>query len=322
MRITKEMIAPELRLPGKIMSLFSRPNLTEEQIRNKKESGILRFMSKIKPRGLKIEQRSTRRPDGSSMNLYVVSRESSTSRKRTGILSIHGGGYSGGRAQQDLIQNSVLLKSVDAVFVMPEYRRSVEAPYPAALDDCYLALTWLRDHADELGVRSDQLAVLGGSAGGGLTAATSLLARDRGEIKIAFQVPLEPMIDDRPTPSSTDNNAPIYDGVTNQSNWRIYLGDLYGTDNVPATAAPARATDYSGLPPTITMVGGIEPFRDETVAYVENLRAAGVPVAFREFPGAWHGFEGIAAWTSIAKEANAWRDARLREYVEKYTAAQ
>jgi acetyl esterase/lipase len=162
----------------------------------------------------------------------------------------------------------------------------------------------LRDHAEELGVRSDQLAVAGASGGGGLTAAVSLYARNHGEVAIAFQMPLCPMIDDRgATESALDNNDPVWDSATNQSAWRLYLGDLYGGD-VPAYAAPARATDLTGLPPTITYVGGIEPFRDETARYVHMLRECGVPVEFRVFPGGFHGFD-LAGWTPIAKQANA-----------------
>lgn len=208
------------------------------------------------------------------------------------------------------------------MIVAPEYRCTKEAPYPAALDDCYLALVWLKEHAEELGVRSDQLIVAGGSAGGGLTAATTLRARGTGAVRVAFQMPFYPMIDDRPTASSIDNDAPVYDAVTNDANWRIYLGDLYGTDRIPATAAPARETDYRNLPPTITFGGSIEPFRDETVTYVENLRAAGVPVEFLEIEGAWHAFDGIAGWTKIAKTATEWKNSRFREYLTRHRAPQ
>ncbi|PWW08792.1 acetyl esterase/lipase [Paenibacillus cellulosilyticus] len=322
MRVTKDMIHPELRLPKKLIHLLSTPNRTEEMIRNQKASSVLRIMKYLKPAGIKVEEKYISRPDDSQMKLYIVTRKNSNSNKRPGILSIHGGGYSGGDPLQDIIQAKVILGLVDGVFITPDYRRSVEAPYPAAVNDCYTALKWMKDHTVQLGIRSDQLIVIGGSAGGGLTAATTLMAREKGEVNIAFQMPLYPMIDDRPTPSSIDNNAPIYDGITNQSNWKIYLGDLYGTDHIPATAAPARADDFTGLPPTISMAGSIDPFHDETVTYVDNLRRAGIPVEFREFIGAWHGFEGIAFWTKIAKEANKWRNEKFVEYLSKYTAPQ
>ena len=193
--------------------------------------------------------------------------------------------------------------------VTPEYRLSTEAPYPAAMDDSYSTLLWLKENAIRLGVRSDQLAVGGLSAGGGLTAATTLRARDTNEVAVAFQMPMYPMIDDRGVnESSQRNTAPVWDSVTNQSAWRMYLGDLYGSDRVPPYAAPARETRFEGLPPTFTYVGSVEPFRDETVEFVRNLRAAGVRVEFREFPGAFHGFDAIVPKSSIAVAAKSFRE--------------
>ena len=145
----------------------------------------------------------------------------------------------------------------------------------------------------------------GDSAGGGLTAALSLYVRDKGTVPIAFQMPLYPMLDYRPTESSTDNDAPIWNTKANLVAWKRYLGDAYGTDRVSKYASPALETDYSGLPPTLTFVGSIEPFRDETVAYAEHLKAAGVRVAFRIFEGCFHGFDVLCSATNIAKEARA-----------------
>lgn len=322
MYVSKDMINPELRLPKFVFNFLSTPNRSVEMTRNKKDSGVLRIMYKLRPAGLDIKEGTLKRPDGTDMTVYMITRENTCGENRPGILNIHGGGFSEGDPRQDIIQAKVILGLTDAVFITPKYRLSVEAPYPAAVNDCYLTLKWMKDHSEDLGIRDDQIIVMGGSAGGGLTAATTLMARQKGEVNIAFQMPLYPMIDDRETESHKDNNAPIYDGITNDSNWQIYLGDLYGTDNIPSTAAPARETNYKGLPPTITMVGTIEPFYDETVAYVNNLREAGVPVAFREYEGAWHGFEGIAMWTKIAKSANTWRDTQFMSYLEKYFAPQ
>jgi hypothetical protein len=151
-----------------------------------------------------------------------------------------------------------LVRTSNAVVVLPAYRLSTQAPYPAA-PDCYDALLWLRDHASDLGIADDQLVVGGESAGGGLTAAVTLAAPDRGGVAVAFQEPLYPMIDDRGTASSRD----------------LYLGHLRGGD-VPAYAAPARAADLAGLPPTLPFVGDIEPFHDEVVDWCQRLQSAGV----------------------------------------------
>src|SRR3546814_1812257 len=102
-----------------------------------------------------------------------------------------------GTPEQDITTCRRLITAQPCVIVASDYRLGIEAPYPAALDDCHDALLWLKTHAGELGVRDDQLAVAGMSAGGGLTAALTLLARDRGDVNIAFQIPLYPMIDDR-----------------------------------------------------------------------------------------------------------------------------
>ena len=114
---------------------------------------------------------------------------------------------------------------------------------------------------------------------------------------------------------------PVWNTTTNRNAWRLYLGDLDGND-VPAYAAPARADDFAGLPPTITFVGDIEAFHDETVAYVKALRAAGVPTELRVVSGAWHGFDVAAPWTRPAKEAQQWFRERFVEYASRYRAPQ
>jgi acetyl esterase/lipase len=198
----------------------------------------------------------------------------------------------------------MLLRTRDCVIVAPDYRKSLEAPYPAAVNDCYGSLLWLKENAAELGVREDQLLVMGVSAGGGLTAAVSLMARDRDEVRIAHQLPLYPMIDHRMvTESSRDNDAPLWGSKHNRIAWDLYLGGLAGGD-VPKYASPALETDFAGLPPTTTFVGDLDPFLDETVAYVEGLRAAGVPVELRRYPGCYHGFDRIRPGAKVSREAN------------------
>jgi acetyl esterase/lipase len=320
MHVDKDMIDPQLRLPGAVLKRLMGSELTEHDLR-KPSSLPIRLMARLPARGMREVEHRIPRPDGTSLRTVVFSPLHPTT-NAAGVLWSHGGGYSRGSIASERGQIKALAALGSCVMVAPDYRLSAEAPYPAAVEDCYLALQWLVEHADDLGVNPDQIVAAGGSAGGGLTAALSLLARDRAEIALAFQMPLYPMIDDRPTSSSRDNDAPVYDGVTNAANWRLYLGDRYGTDDVPAYAAPARADDLAGLPPTITFVGGVDPFRDETVTYVNRLRAAGVPVEFREFPGAFHGFEGIVPWARVSKEAVAWRNDRWRDALRTRFAPQ
>ena len=208
-----------------------------------------------------------------------------------------------------------LVKKYGAVVVTPEYRLSKEVPYPAALEDCYAALEYLKEHTDELGVNSSQLMVGGESAGGGLTAALCMYARDKGEINIAYQMPLYPMIDNLDTESSKDNHAPVWNAKLNHMGWKAYLGELYQQgENVPPYAAAARQTDYSKLPPAYTFVGNIEPFYCETLTYIENLQRAGVEASVDIYPNCFHAFDMLLPFKKISKQA-------AQKFEEKYLYA-
>ena len=222
----------------------------------------------------------------------AAQQEKDTAPLRPGILWIHGGGYESGVAEMAYFTRALdLVKKYGAVIVAPEYRLSWVHSYPAALEDCYEALKYLKEHAKELGVRDDQIMIGGESAGGGLTAALSIYARDKGEVKVAFQMPLYPMLDDRDTPSSKDNHGKVWDTARNHAAWKRYLGPLYGTDDIPPYAVPARETNYEGLPPCYTFVGDLEPFLCETLTYVENLKKAGVDAACDVYKGHYHAFD-------------------------------
>jgi acetyl esterase/lipase len=321
-RVTRDMIDPQLRLPGAVLKRLLGTDRTPQQLRRPFPSLVNRLLSRTRLKGVLLYQEWIPRRDGSMLRV-VIATSTEPAPGAAGVLWIHGGGYASGSPDWEVSAMRALIQQGNCVVVSPDYRLSPQVPYPAALDDCYDALLWLRDHAPEYGVRSDQLAVAGASAGGGLAAAVSLYARDRGEVNLAFQMPIYPMIDDRgETESGRDNDAPVWDSGTNASAWRLYLGPLYGTDEVPAHAAPARATDLSGLPPTITFVGGIEPFRDETIAYVEALRAAGVPVRFELLPGAWHGFDGLVPWSRVAGRARAFQAESFRHALAHWFAEQ
>lgn len=154
----------------------------------------------------------------------------------------------------------------------------------------------------------------GASAGGGLCAALAILARDRRGPRIAFQMPLYPMMDDRNQLPSTHEilDPRTWDRNKNRMAWRYYLGREPGSDGVVAFAAPARADNLAGLPPTYTMVGGIDLFRDETTLFVMALARAGVPVEFHLVPGAFHGFEHAVPDAPVSRQARAQYVAALR----------
>ena len=208
-----------------------------------------------------------------------------------GVLWLHGGGYVLGMKEMVHMSRAAdLVRKYGAVVLSPGYRMALRAPYPAAFEDSYAALLWLRANAAALGVRDDQLMVGGESAGGGLAAAVCIRARDTGEAHVAFQMPLYPMLDDRDTETSRDNHGRVWNTRRNHLAWRLYLR---GSDRVQLSpyAAPARLTDFSGLPPAYSFVADGEPFYAETVRYVEQLRAAGVPAELDIYHTNMHAFD-------------------------------
>ena len=232
-----------------------------------------------------------------------------------GILWIHGGGYMiGGAYMVDMSCGKMLAREYGAVVVCPNYRLAGKAPFPAALEDCYAALAWMYAQAEELGIDRDRIVVGGESAGGGLTAAVCLYARDKGEIPVALQLPLYPMLDCEDTESSADNHGRVWNTRRNHWGWKHYLGDLYGSEDISKYASPARETDYSGLPPCYTFVADGEPFYCETLAYVKNLQEAGVEARVDVYPGNTHAFDMLLPWQEQSKTAKR----RLCEAYERY----
>jgi acetyl esterase/lipase len=220
------------------------------------------------------------------------------------IYSMHGGGYVLGSYDMDDARFDAWCPELGIVGVSVEYRLAPEAPYPLPLDDCYRGLVWTFEHAEELGIDPERIGVAGVSAGGGLAAALALLARDQGEVAIAFQLLDCPMLDDRQvTPSSRLDQLAVWSRGSNEFGWRAYLGDLYGRDDVPYTAAPARASDLSGLPPAFVSVGTADGFRDEDILYAMRLNQAGVPTELHVYPGAPHGYQLVAS-SAVAAQSS------------------
>jgi acetyl esterase/lipase len=224
------------------------------------------------------------------------------------LYGIHGGGYVSGSIVMEGPRLDAWCPGVPCVGVAVEYRLAPETPYPGPLDDCYAGLLWTFEHAEALGIDPGRIGVGGASAGGGLAAALALLARDRGEVSLAFQLLECPMLDDRQvTPSSRLDGLPLWSRESNEFGWRSYLGERYGND-VPSHAAPARELDLAGLPPALVIVGGADGFRDEDVDYALRLNQAGVAAELHVLPGAPHGiqfFPGLtlaARWNAIVDD--------------------
>jgi len=222
------------------------------------------------------------------------------------VLYLHGGGmimgsvalYDGPVARYVSYSGAPML-SVD-------YRLAPEHPHPTPVEDCYAGLRWLSAHAAELGVDPSRIAVMGDSGGGGLAAALALLARDRGGPALARQILIYPMLDDRntmPDPAIAPFALWTYDD--NSTGWGALLGDAIGGPDVSAYAAPARATDLTGLPAAYIEVGQLDIFRDEDLAYAQRLSRAGVEVEFHLRPGVPHEFETFAFDADVARRSSA-----------------
>jgi acetyl esterase/lipase len=207
------------------------------------------------------------------------------------LLTIHGGGYMIGSYDMDDLLLDRWCPRLGIVGVSVEYRLAPETPYPGPLEDCYAALRWTHQHADELGIDPARIGVYGLSAGGGLAAGLALLGRDR-DLPLAFQLLDCPMLDDRQTsPSIRAEGLYVWNAESNEFGWRSYLGDLYGSDDLPPYAAAARATDLTGLPPSCVVVGSIDGFRDEDVDYAQRLNRAGVPCELHVLAGLPHAYQ-------------------------------
>jgi len=222
------------------------------------------------------------------------------------LLDIHGGGYVAGIAIADEPGNIRTAHELGCVVVAPDYRLSPEVRAPAAVEDCYAALAWMHQNADELGIDRSRVAIGGASAGGGLAAALCLLARDRGDYPVCFQMLIYPMLDDR---TSSARDAGEFVGEVgwkpdqNRFGWEALLGHPPGGEGVSPYAAPARASSLAGLPPTYISCGALDLFVEEDMEYARRLMRAGVATELHIYPGAFHGYEFAAqASVSIASE--------------------
>lgn len=234
--------------------------------------------------------------------------------KLPALYWIHGGGYVMGDIEQDDRLMKQLVNRIGCVAVSVDYRLAPEHPFPAPIEDCYAGLKWLSGHANELGVEPSRVAIGGASGGGGLAAGLALLARDRREVQVAFQLLIYPMIDDRNvTPASYAITDPrMWNRESNRLGWKAYLGRDGGGADVSPYAAAARANDLTNLPPAYIPVGALDLFVDENIEYAQRLIQAGVPTELHVYPGAFHGFDLFAPSAMVSKQFKADRDNALK----------
>lgn len=259
--------------------------------------------SLLEGRSVEVEDHTVRGHGGDEIIVSVFRRTGRSRSHGPGVYYIHPGGMIIG---DRWLGAAALIDWVDeygAVAATVEYRLAPEFPDPVPVEDCYAGLLWFADHCDDLGVDPERIVIFGSSAGGGLSAGTVLLARDRGGPAIAAQVLTCPMLDDRKASVSARQYEDLgpWDGPANTFGWTALLGDRVGGEDVSIYAAPARATDLTGLPPTYIDAGSSEIFRDECVAYASRIWEAGGQAELHIWPGAFHGFEMVStAAVSIA----------------------
>jgi acetyl esterase/lipase len=229
----------------------------------------------------------------------------------------HGGGMVMGTNR--LIGDEMLgwAREFGAALISVEYRLAPETQHPGPVEDCYAGLKWTAEHADELGIDPAKIIIMGGSAGGGLAAATALLARDRGGPALAAQVLMCPMLDDRnDTPSAIQGEGRgVWDRRANETGWTALLGAARGGPHVSPYAAPARARDLSGLPPALIDVGSAETFRDEAVAYASGIWRAGGQAELHVFAGGFHGYDALAPQAAVSHDTRQARVQWLRRHL-------
>jgi acetyl esterase/lipase len=251
--------------------------------------------------------------EGPDVVAYVVNAKPGAS--GPGILHIHGGGYTASTALLGLRGVQETAEALDVPIVSVEYRLAPETPWSGSLHDNYAALLWLHANGAEIGVDPARIAVMGESAGGGHAALLTMLARDRGEVGLAFQCLTYPMLDDRSGTSRKLAEHIGYFGWSPEANrfgWKSFLGRKPGGRKVPREAVPSRAEDLSGLPPAWIGVGALDLFVEEDIDYAVRLNRAGVPTELLVVPGAFHGFDSFVKEAAVSRRFTAARLDALR----------
>jgi acetyl esterase/lipase len=281
-------VAAELRSPALYVPMSLRSD------RSLRLGRTMMAKTPQRPLAPGVERRVEQVPaDGPQPAVPVVVYELAGRARPSGALVwIHGGGLVMGTPEAGDELCGRFAAELGIVVVSVDYRLAPEHPFPAGLDDCYAALSWVHARAEDLGVDTAKVVVGGDSAGGGLAACLAQLAHDRGGPDVCFQLLQYPMLDDR-TALRTDVDALTWTNTSNRYAWSAYLGHPVRTDEPRPYAAAARRDDLSGLPPAWIGVGTIDLFHDECVDYAARLEAAGVDCRVHIVPGMYHAAERV-----------------------------
>jgi acetyl esterase/lipase len=304
-------VDPQLRGPLARPQQIKIPTMTEKD--------IIAFRQKAPPpeparlAAPPVTTRQIRGPLGpDTLRVFLINADGEAG--RPAILHIHGGGYILGSPTTDIPNLQRIAAAQDCVIVSVDYRLAPETRFPGALEDNYAGLAWLHENAEALGIDRRRVIVMGESAGGGHAAALAIAARDRGQLELAGQVLVYPMLDDRtgstrqPPP---DQGRFVWTPEQNRLGWGALLGVPAGSPNPPQGSVPARAKDLRGLPPTFIGVGGLDLFLQENIDYARRLLDSGVSTELLVVPGAYHAFPFIVPGAQVSRQFFAAIDAAI-----------
>ncbi len=233
------------------------------------------------------------------------------------LVWIHGGGFVMGKPEMDDRLLMRFAREVGICVVSIDYRLAPLHPFPQPLEDCYTGLRWVFDHADQLGIDPQRIAIGEGSAGGGLAATLAQMAHDRAEVPVVFQLLVYPMLNDRTVLRSSVQHEElmIWSPANNRFGWSSYLHQPPGAATTPPYGVAARRPDVAGLPPAWIGVGTLDLFYDEDVAYAHRLQESGVACELVEIPGAFHGFDALDTKPQVTQTFHAAQIAALQQHL-------
>ncbi|MEU6654296.1 alpha/beta hydrolase fold domain-containing protein [Streptomyces sp. NPDC046900] len=294
---TRHLVDPEV---APVLDVFPPLNLSPETLPEVRQAQSAPIPDAPDPQALYPDVTTTERwipgfesdPDVRILHYEPKARTTPSS----ALVWIHGGGYVLGKADIDEILCRRIATETGASVVSVDYRLAPETKEPGLVHDCYAALRWVHDNSEDLGMHRGRIAVGGASAGGGLAATLAILARDRGEVPVSFQLLIYPMLDDRT--ASTENAHPyagefIWTPGDNRFGWTSILGREPGGDDVSPYTAAARVESVAGLPPAFISVGALDLFAEEDIAYGTRLIRAGIPTELHVYPGAYHAYDMV-----------------------------
>ncbi len=295
MASTKHLLDPEL-LP--LLETIVDFNLSDEMMLKIRENPWpIPSLKDPESRGVAREEVLISHEGAPDVRCLLYKPLEETDDRQPGYLHMHGGGYLFGQPEGSDAMNLKICSELGAVVVSVDYRLAPEDKVPGPLNDCYAALAWLHNNAEELNVDADRIGIGGESAGGGMAAALGLMARDENEYAVCHQHLTYPMLDDR-TGSDEHPGDPLVGEFVwrreyNQYAWDAYLGDAPRR----SPYVPARTESLEGLPPTWMHTVTLDLFRDENIDYAKRLMAAGVPTELSVYSGACHGYQGVVEAT-------------------------